>query len=367
MLGGFLVLLALVLGWRLREGSADSAGEDPIYLNSSSREADGESSDAVTGGKLAVREERRPRSLLDRTDLWTADGADPAAPGGGGWKFEDGKLVSSGSGAICRRVEMPRFAKLSFNLGQAENLRFQIRVLADGVGKDAKNHIELTVRNRYLYVRERWSTERAAGSRTLGTGGAVDLGGEDGSTMIDLFISREDRAMVVFVDGKRKLVAWNADSMSDTVGDWLELICSASSDLAVSDMTLSEWKGPLPDGSDLLAAFGQTRERYSAMAAAASEWKGLRTYRIAGDRLAVHEGRRSSSSFEKPLDDETVSHYRDVILQVPLAKPVPENPDMVINPYTGEQVNIRGFPRDAVLRDPEDPDPEHVFRLGAPY
>jgi hypothetical protein len=35
----------------------------------------------------------------------------------------------------------------------------------------------------------------------------------------------------------------------------------------------------------------------------------------------------------------------------------------VINPYTGKLVDVEGIPANTKVRDPNDPDPTHIFRV----
>jgi hypothetical protein len=47
----------------------------------------------------------------------------------------------------------------------------------------------------------------------------------------------------------------------------------------------------------------------------------------------------------------------------PTAVPVPGKPGFVFNPYTNNIVDVRGIGPGRLCRDPEDPDPNHKFRV----
>ena len=45
------------------------------------------------------------------------------------------------------------------------------------------------------------------------------------------------------------------------------------------------------------------------------------------------------------------------------ADPVPGKAGYVFNPYTKNQVDVRGIPSGTLVRDPHDPNPAHKFRV----
>ncbi len=48
---------------------------------------------------------------------------------------------------------------------------------------------------------------------------------------------------------------------------------------------------------------------------------------------------------------------------VKFAAPIPDKPGFVYNPFTQNQVDVRGIPSGTKVRDPHDPNPAHVFRV----
>lgn len=47
----------------------------------------------------------------------------------------------------------------------------------------------------------------------------------------------------------------------------------------------------------------------------------------------------------------------------PQAVPIPGNPGYVFSPFTNKPVDVRGIPEGTLVRDPNDPDAEHRFRV----
>lgn len=48
---------------------------------------------------------------------------------------------------------------------------------------------------------------------------------------------------------------------------------------------------------------------------------------------------------------------------VKFAAPVPNKPGFVYNPFTNNQVDVRGIPSGTKVRDPHDSNPAHIFRV----
>ncbi|MFT5905089.1 MAG: hypothetical protein ACI9E1_000679 [Cryomorphaceae bacterium] len=48
---------------------------------------------------------------------------------------------------------------------------------------------------------------------------------------------------------------------------------------------------------------------------------------------------------------------------VAIAKIVPGKPGFVFNPFTNGMVDLRGIPAGTKVRDPSDPNPDHIFRV----
>ena len=46
-----------------------------------------------------------------------------------------------------------------------------------------------------------------------------------------------------------------------------------------------------------------------------------------------------------------------------VAEPVPGRPGFVYNPWTNKQVDVRGLPPGTLVRDPDDRNPDHRFRI----
>lgn len=354
ILGFLLLALALILIFERAgqsRGRSEFSGDDPVDANSSHGSRHREKR-----GTLAVRGDSRQGRLLEDSGAWFLQGHEDAEETGvAAWRFVDDELLASDSGTISRKVRTPRFAKLSFSLESSDQFIFDVRLLAEGPGLDSKNHLQLRITERYFSLRDTWSDDSSSRSQTLGS---VTSQPREGRMTVDLYLSREDRAVVLFVDGKREMVGWNITSKAANADNWLQLTSLKQCRLSVLDMSLSAWNGPLPDGSELLREFGEARARYTAMTGAASEWDGLKAFQVAADSLSS-----TRSPFEKPMTEDLRNHYQAVVDAVPIARRVPGAPDMAINPYTREHVDVRGFPGKTVLRDPDEPDCRRVFRL----
>lgn len=48
---------------------------------------------------------------------------------------------------------------------------------------------------------------------------------------------------------------------------------------------------------------------------------------------------------------------------VKFAAPVPDKPGFVYNPFTQNQVDVRGIPSGTKVRDPHDSNPAHIFKV----
>ena len=57
-----------------------------------------------------------------------------------------------------------------------------------------------------------------------------------------------------------------------------------------------------------------------------------------------------------------VPDFKDSPVEIrPVGKPVPGNKNLAISPYTKNPVDIQGIPPGCLVRDPSDPNPDHVF------
>jgi len=70
-----------------------------------------------------------------------------------------------------------------------------------------------------------------------------------------------------------------------------------------------------------------------------------------------------SPEIDKPDIKEVVKDKPVVPKDLKFGAPVPNKPGFVFNPYTHNQVDARGVPSGTKIRDPNDPDPSHVFRV----
>ena len=47
----------------------------------------------------------------------------------------------------------------------------------------------------------------------------------------------------------------------------------------------------------------------------------------------------------------------------PIGVAIPGKPGFCTNPFTGNEVDVRGIPPSTLVRDPIDPNPDHKFRV----
>lgn len=47
----------------------------------------------------------------------------------------------------------------------------------------------------------------------------------------------------------------------------------------------------------------------------------------------------------------------------PISTPVPDRPGFVFNPFNNRIIDARGIPADTLIRDPQDSNPEYIFRI----
>jgi len=66
---------------------------------------------------------------------------------------------------------------------------------------------------------------------------------------------------------------------------------------------------------------------------------------------------------DKPDVGDIAKDKPKVPKNIKFGAPVPNKPGFLFNPYTHNQVDARGVPSGTKIRDPNDPDPTHVFRV----
>ena len=78
----------------------------------------------------------------------------------------------------------------------------------------------------------------------------------------------------------------------------------------------------------------------------------------------LQQARENLQNKQNELNGRTASVASPVIKSAyPTASSVPGKPGFVLNPYTGNQVDARGVPSRSLIRDPNDPDATHKFRV----
>jgi hypothetical protein len=100
---------------------------------------------------------------------------------------------------------------------------------------------------------------------------------------------------------------------------------------------------------------------------------GANALELANERLEREERerleaeRREAAGYREALGnnaDNANNAIREVKpAVVKFAAPVPNKAGFVYNPYTNNQVDVRGIPSGTKVRDPHDTNPAHVFRV----
>lgn len=101
-----------------------------------------------------------------------------------------------------------------------------------------------------------------------------------------------------------------------------------------------------PEGSEMVNSAEQERIRQAREEAARNADGGTEGNPGATDPLPNNDGSTTSGG----------SDYRRAIL-------IPGKEGFVFNPFTNNPVDVRGIPSGTLVRDPQDPNTEHKFRV----
>lgn len=75
----------------------------------------------------------------------------------------------------------------------------------------------------------------------------------------------------------------------------------------------------------------------------------------------IYSGIIDSSEVPKVPDENLITRGKD---GVAIGRPLPPSrPGFVMNPFTNNMVDVRGVPAGTKVRDPSDPNPDHIFRV----
>ncbi|MGJ8673223.1 hypothetical protein [Rubritalea sp.] len=94
---------------------------------------------------------------------------------------------------------------------------------------------------------------------------------------------------------------------------------------------------------------------------------GAQQLQAARERLEAQQNGATSNPYNQsaqlPTTDPNVAVAPPAPTTYPYATKVPSKPGFVFNPFTKNQVDVRGIPEGTLVRDPYDNDQTHKFRV----
>jgi hypothetical protein len=156
---------------------------------------------------------------------------------------------------------------------------------------------------------------------------------------------------ILFLDDVRKLKGVAKKDIKDCIFEPHHTIDFYENGLLKSTMRISYKCGDIKwNGSNLQAS----QDVFGALTAVINR-AGMQTERP-WDALAKQQYEKENQVTPPRIDPNPVG--------VPTAKWAPgQVGKKVINPYTGRLVDVEGIPASTKVRDPNDPDPTHIFRV----
>ena len=87
------------------------------------------------------------------------------------------------------------------------------------------------------------------------------------------------------------------------------------------------------------------------------------------ERERLEAERNEANGYRPPVGNNGNSGNTETVppvkppTSVKFAAPVPDKPGFVYNPFTQNQVDVRGIPSGTKVRDPHDSNPAHIFKV----
>lgn len=292
------------------------------------------------------------------------------------WSFDDKKLSSLGSGIAAQEFDLPDRVKISLHLAWPGSLRTQILFLSDqGNSIEPNNTLNLVFQRRFVYLRRRFNDGVRQEVRILGQANVEPF--ESGNqALLEFYLDRETGLFAFYVDG-RQYALWSSQDSEGIpqFGSWIQFVSEDHFPVHFSQIKIEQWKGNIP-GSRLLAAqhFEPDPKRIAELSPP-GRWAPAETYRrerarilaklntvlaaaAPSDRIALeHAAIRSNV--------EAQARYNEAFNRLPEAKHAKDQPGFVINPFTGETLDVRGVPGATRIWDPRTARGDQVFRI--PY
>lgn len=242
-------LLLLTNGDTLR-GQLDALDENHVTLKT------------WYGGNLKIRRtmaadleiQRSQRTLYsgpEDLDSWTIEGENDA------WSLSGGALSASKGAGIAREIPTPDRSHIQFDLTWRSSLRFRVLLLSDdGETTQPDNCYDLVCQRRFVYLRKRWVTRAAGGSKIVGQANIAELA-EKEKVRFEFYIDRTAGTIALYIDGRQAQVWTDENPKAGTFGNWLHFISEDFYPIQVSRIRVSPWKGDLPENT---AATGEPEE-----------------------------------------------------------------------------------------------------------
>lgn len=377
LLGAGIVLLiaALLVVYR---GPSESGESGDSAVSSNRAQAPGALS--KSRDSPAARSSRPPEnpgtkgksSLIysgpTKLEEWTLEGKSNEK-----WEYAKGELWSTGEGTLARLIPTETRSRVRFKLDWQEDLRLHAIFFADdGSATQPDNGYSLVIRQGFIYVRKRWMSKQSGGSRNLGKSKFLPLG-QDSGVELEFFFDRESGLIGLYANGERVQVWRDADTALMGQHNWFQFHSEDGFPVGISDIVFENWDGSLPDVPVGQPAFFDPNPDRIAELTPPQAWEPLERYRQEKARLReeyvraadVADGpertaaRHAASQAIVRIQDE----YNQALEQLPRAERVKTKAGFVINPYTGEELDVRGVPSDQRVWDPRTSKPDEIFRL----
>ena len=234
-------LLLLTNGDTLR-GQLDALDKDHVTLST------------WYGGNLKIRRsmasdleiQRSQRTLYsgpEDLDSWIIEGENNA------WNLSGGALSATKGAGIAREIEAPDRCHIQFDLAWRSSLRFRVLLFSDdGETTQPDNCYDLVCQRRFVYLRKRWVSRAAGGSKIVGQANIAELA-EKEKVRFEFYLDRTAGTIALYVDGRQAQVWTDENPKAGTFGNWLHFISEDFYPIQVSRIRVSPWKGDLPENT----------------------------------------------------------------------------------------------------------------------
>lgn len=172
---------------------------------------------------------------------WSTSNAPPA------WEFQNGSLVSTGSGGIGRDVSLSDKSHVSFEANWKRSMRFRLLLYSsdiENVSPDAC--YEINFNRTYVQLRTRG---KVANGGFLGRGGQfkrIQIPTDTTRARFDIFTDRKTGLITVYIDGKHTCHLQSQSPNPTNLGQGLSFVAEERYPLDISSINISPWNGTMP-------------------------------------------------------------------------------------------------------------------------